>query len=180
MSIPKILYYAKLEYCADKNRKTPKYKVVEQAGFYQPMEALRGRDGCICFYLMEKLKEGLHVPSVRLQAKGSLNFTGLKDYFIDGRLSGYAYGYPLDTKTYSKDKKANPFYAYRQDGFLFKIHQDKTLNNGASQVLPTCIELIVLEGAKILTPSYCKQLSIGGFNETLEALRKQAKREMSL
>lgn len=35
---------------------------------------------------------------MRLQAKNSLNFTGLKDYFVDGKLSGFAYGYPWLTK----------------------------------------------------------------------------------
>ena len=49
--------------------------------------------------LMEKLKDGANVPAMRLQAKDSLNFTGLKDYFIDGKLSGFAYGYPLADET---------------------------------------------------------------------------------
>ena len=120
---------------------------------------------------MEKLKEGDNVPSMRLQAKGSLNFTGLKEYFQDGRLSGYAYGYPDPRPTYSSKEKPNPFFEYKQDGFLFLIKQDE---KDPTNTIPTCIELVVLEGAKVLISAYCKQLVIGGFNDTIEQLRKQA------
>ena len=101
---------------------------------------------------------------------------GLKEYFINGKLSGYAYGYPLADKNYSKDKKSNPFFEYRDDGFLFIIHQDKTATTTKDQIKPDIIELIVLEGAKVLIASYCKQLMIGGFDEAIKALREQAKR----
>ena len=121
---------------------------------------------------MEKLKEGENVPSMRLQAKGSLNFTGLKEWFENGKLSGFAYGYPSNKPTYSKDNKPNPFYDYRNDGYLFVVHQDQS---NPENIIPTEIELIVLEGAKVLISSYCKLLVIGGFNEALENLRKQAK-----
>ena len=45
----------------------------------------------------------------------------------------------------------------------------------AEQIRPTFIELIVLDGAKVLIPSYCKQLIMGGFDEAINQLRKQAK-----
>jgi hypothetical protein len=154
-------------------KNTPKYTIVEQAGYYPPMEQLKGRDGQVSVNLMEKLKEGDNVPSMRLQAKNSLNFTGLKEYFIDGKLSGYAYGYPLDKPTYSKDERPNPFFEYKEDGFLFLIEQNK---NDPTNIIPTSIELVVLEGAKVLISAYCKQLVMGGFDEALQALREQAKR----
>lgn len=169
MNTPNIRYYAKMVYTQEKQRKTPKYTVIEQAGYYPPIENLKGRNGLISMYLMEKLKEGDHIPSMRLQAKNSLNFTGLKDFFKDGKLSGYAYGYPLDSKTYGKQKKVNPFYEWKNDGFLFIIHQNE------KQATPTMIELIVLEDAQVLISSYCKMLAIGGFDEALMNLRKQAK-----
>ena len=171
MSAPNIRYYAKMVNTTQTGKKTPKYTIIAQAGYYQPMEKLAGKDGLINLYLMEKLREGENVPSMRMQAKNSLNLTGLKEYFKDGKLSGYAYGYPLDKPTYSKDEKPNPFYEYKQDGFLFVIQQDE--HNPENQV-PTCIELIVLEGAKVLISAYCKQLVMGGFKEALEQLRKQA------
>lgn len=177
MNTPNVRYYAKMVNTTQKGKKTPKYTITAQAGYYPPMELLRGRDGQISMNLMEKLKEGDNVPSMRLQAKNSLNFTGLKEYFQDGKLSGYAYGYPLDKPTYSKDDKPNPFFDYKQDGFLFLIEQDgKDPNN----LIPTSIELVVLEGAKVLISAYCKQLVIGGFDEALQALRMQAQTESTL
>ena len=173
MNTPNIRYYAKMVNTTQNGKKTPKFTIVEQAGYYPPMEDLKGRDGQISVNLMEKLKEGDNVPSMRLQAKNSLNFTGLKEYFIDSKLSGYAYGYPLDKPTYSKDERPNPFYGYKEDGFLFLIEQDES---DPTNIVPTSIELIVLEGAKVLISAYCKQLVMGGFDEALQALREQAKR----
>ncbi len=174
MNTPNIRYYAKLVNTTQKGKKTPKYTIVEQAGYYQPMEQLIGKDGRVSMNLMEKLKEGDNVPSMRLQAKNSLNFTGLKDYYVEGRLSGFAYGYPLDKPTYGKDDKPNPFYEYKEDGYLFRIYQDE---KDPTNLTPTCIELVVLEGAKVLISAYCKQLMMGGFDEALAALRQQAQRD---
>ena len=173
MIAPNIRYYAKLVNTTQNGKKTPKFTITKQAGNYPPMELLKGRDGQISVYLMEKLKEGDNVPSMRLQAKDSLNLTGLKEYFVDGKLSGFAYGYPLDKPTYSEKGKANPFYDYKEDGFLFLIEQDESV---PANIVPTSIELIVLEGAKVLISAYCKQLVMGGFDEVLQALREQANR----
>lgn len=172
MNTPNVRYYAKMVDTTQKGKKTPKFTIVAQAGYYPPMELLKGKDGQISMYLQEKLKEGDNVPSMWLQAKDSYNLTGIKDYFQDGKLSGYGYGYPLDKPTYSKkDNKPNPFYDYRQDGFLFIIHQDE--NDPKNQV-PVSIEFIVLEGARVLISAYCKQLVMGGFDEALKLLRMQA------
>lgn len=178
MNTPNISYYAKMVYDTNSKR-TPKYVVTAQAGYYPAMEKIRGRNGLISLYLMEKLKEGANVPSMRLQAKDSLNFTGLKEYFADGKLSGFAYGYPLPDKTYSSKMKENPFYDFKNDGYLFIIHQDKNANTATEPIRPTIIELIVLDGAKVLISSYCKQLIMGGFDEALNSLRKQANQVMA-
>ena len=86
VNTPNIRYYARLENSTEDGKKTPKYTITEWAGYYPPMEKLRGRDGRISLNLMDKIKEGMNIPSMRLQAKGSLNFTGLKEYFTDGKL----------------------------------------------------------------------------------------------
>lgn len=174
MITPNILYYARLEFDAT-SKKTPKYVVTTQAGYYPPIETIIGRNGKVSMYLMEKMKESANVPSIRLQAKNGLNLTGLKDYFVDGKLSGFAYGYPLADKTYSAKNKVNPFFEYKDDGFLFIVHQDDKAVTETGKIRPSFIELIVLDGAKVLISSYCKQLVMGGFNEVLDALRKQAK-----
>lgn len=165
---PNIKLYAK--FVAVGTQKTPKYRICQMAGYYPPMDAIRGRDGQISMYLTEKIKEGANVPSMRLQAKDSLNFTGLKEYFADGgKLSGYAYGYPLDTPTYSAKKKPNPFFDAKMDGFIFLFD-----GGTPSNPMPATFEMLVLEGAKNLIASYCKMLMAGGFSEALAAMRKIA------
>ena len=151
--------------------KTPRYTIVQETKYFEPMQYLKGRDGRISMYLVEKLKEGERVPAMRLQAKDSLNFTGLKEFFVNGRLSGYAYGFPFDKQTYSSRNKPNPFCPYKDDAFLFIVHCDE---NNKNSLTPTAIEMIVLAGAKVLAGAYCKQLAMGGFNEELKALRMQA------
>lgn len=171
MNTPNILYYARMVKTTKKGCKTPKFTIKEEAGYYPPMEQIKDKEGLISMYLMEKLKEGNNVPSMYLQAKNSLNFTGLKDYFQDGKLSGFAYGYPLDKQTYSKNEKTNPFFDYREDGFLFLIEQDE---KAPTNLIPTSIEFIVLQGARVLISAYCKQMVMGGFDNELQQLRKQA------
>lgn len=169
MNTPNVRYYALFEETArnDKNG-NQKFTITRDAGYYPPMEDLRGKDGKISMWYLDKTKEGINAPSKRLQAKNSLNFTGLKDLFQDGKLTGFAYGYPLAEKTYSAKKKPNPLYDYRADGFLFLVHPNKDLSK------PTSIELLVLTGCKPLIAAYCKMLQQGGFGEALELLRKQA------
>jgi hypothetical protein len=174
MNSPEILYYAKMIDVTGSN-KTPKYRIIQQAGYYPPMDALRGKDGNICFYLMASKDSGStkdNAPAMKLQGKNSLNFTGLKDYFQDGKLSGFSYGYPLEKETYGKDNKPNPFFEYRKDGFLFLIEQDK---KDPTNLIPASIEIVVLRGARVLISAYCKQLVMGGFDEALQSLREQAK-----
>lgn len=168
--MPIILYYAKFKNTTE-GRKTPKYTVISQWGYYPPMEELKGRDGLISMNLVEKLKEGENVPAMRLQAKNSLNFTGLKEYFIDGKLSGYAYGYPSDVQYYSSKKRLNPFFEHRNDGYLFIVNTDGC---APTNIIPTGFEMIVLEGGRTLIPSYCKQFIMGGFDEALKEIRQSA------
>ena len=182
MTMPTIRYYARMEYCKY-NGKTPKFVITGQAGYYPPMEELKGRDGRVSMYLLPSKDSGSkkdNAPAMRLQAKDSLNFTGLKEYFENGRLSGFAYGYPDDRETYGKKKKRNPFIEYKGDGFLFIVHQDGTAATEKERITPCCIELVVLAGCKVVISAYCKQLKMGGFDEALAALRKQATGEDAL
>ena len=172
MITPNIRLYAKLERVRLQN-KTPTYSITALSGYYEPMQHLKNPKGQIEMYLLDKLKTGEAVPAMRLQAKNSLNFTGLKDYFVDGKISGFAYGYPMADKVYSKKELTNPFYEYRNDGFLFIVHCEEHTKGKA--ITPTTIELIVLEDAKVLIASYTKQLLMGGFDEAIKLLREQAK-----
>lgn len=171
MSKPNVRYYAKMELVT--GTKTPKYVITSQCGYYPPMEMLRGRDGKISMFLMEKRTgQPSNTPAMYLQAKKSYNFTGLKDFYKNGDLSGYAYGYPLREDTYRSNGKdvANPFKEYKNDAYLFSIEKGNTVD-----ITPKSIELIVLEGAKTLTSAYCKALADGLWKSTLEQLRTNAK-----
>lgn len=168
---PTIVFYGRLDFDS-KSGKSPKYVLTSVWGNYSPMEALRGRNGIVSMYLLPKREgQSSNCPQMHLQAKASLNLTGMKDYFVNGKLSGFAYGFPPSTPTYSSKNKPNPFYSCRNDGFLFIVHQDKEAPTSAEQQRPDYIELLVLDGCKILIGSYCKQLSAGGFDEILNVLR---------
>ena len=176
MITPNIRYYATLEYCKD-SKETPKYVISAQAGDYPPMEELKSRDGRVYMYLMEKIRNGAHIPSIRLQVtKNGLNFTGMKEYFIDGKISGFAYGYPDKSDTYKNHgkEKPNPFYDYKNDGFLFIVHQDKTATTEAERLRPSYIELIVLAHGRENLRIWCKQLLMGGFNKIIGKIREKA------
>ena len=56
---------------------------------------------------------------------------------------------------------------------MFRIYQDE---KDPTNITPVCIELVVLESAKVLISAYCKQLKMGGFDEALTKLRHQAQK----
>lgn len=171
---PTIIFYARLDFDLS-SKKTPKYIITRAWGNYSPLNKITGRNGMVSMYLLPKREvQPSNCPPMHLQGKNSLNITGLKDYFLDGKLSGFAYGYPLSEPTYGKDKKPNPFYPNREDGFLFIVHQDKEAPTPSEQQRPDYIEMIVLQGCKILAASYCKQLVLGGFDKALSVLRHDA------
>lgn len=179
MIMPDVLYYAVLSLNKDRKIKSIKYSITKEWGYFPPMEELRGRDGLVSMYLMESQKSGTtksDAPAMKLQAKNSLNFTGLKDWFDEaGRLSGYAYGYPSKGETYSSKNKPNPFFKYNANGYLFVIHQNEKAATAEERLIPDFIELLVLDGAAGMIASYRKQALMGGFDEMLRYLRSQAK-----
>ncbi len=151
------------------NKKTPKYTLTHMTGYYPEIETQRGRDGNISFYLMESRDSGSKdsAPELRLQGKNSLNLTGLKFLFVEnGKLRGYAYGYPFDKKTYSKDNKPNPFYGCKDDAYLFILYQKD------GEPRPSSIDMLVLENGKTLASTYCKSLMNGGYDDVLALLHK--------
>lgn len=172
---PTIKFYGRLDY-NPMSGKSAKYTLTCIWGDYPPLDGLKGRDSMVSMYLLPKREgQSSNCPQMHLQAKGSLNLRGLKDYFINGKLSGFAFGFPPSTPTYSSKAKPNPFYpSYTEDGFLFLVHQDKEAPTSAEQQRPDYIELLVLDGCKVLVGSYCQQLMLGGFDEILKALRRDS------
>lgn len=164
-----IRYYCRLVDTTGGN-KCSKYSVSEEAGYYPPMEHLRGKDGKISMYLLPAKESGVtkaNAPAMRLQAAGNLNFTGLHGDIVNGRLRGYAYGYANGAETYGgKNPRRNPFYEYRGDAYLFLVHWP----DGAAR--PSSIEMAVLAGARSMAAAHCERLKRGGLD--FKSLRDKA------
>ena len=176
MITPNIRYYAILEYTKQKI-KTPKYVISAQAGDYPPMEELKSRDGRVYMYLCKPRGKSIYEVDVSIKVvSNNLNFTGMECYFTGREISGFAFGYPHPEKTYKRSgkEKPNPFYDYKDDGFLFIVHQDENALTEAEQLRPSYIELIVLAHGGENLRIWCKQLLMGGFNKILAKLREQA------
>lgn len=159
----KITYYALFEDVTE--GKTAKYTITHQAGEYKPLEKLADDTGKVSVFLLPSRDSGCrrNAPLLRLQARGSLNVTGLKGLF-----GGCAYGYPMGAATYGKEKRPNPFCGCGDDGFLFLLHQ----NQGEER--PHSIEIMVLRGKRRLIATYCGMLRAGDFCQALERLREMA------
>ena len=171
---PTIKFYGRLDYNL-RSGKSAKYTLTRMWGDYPPMNELKGRDSMVSMYLLPKREgQSSNCPQMHLQCKGSLNLSGLKDYFINGKLSGFAFGFPPSTPTYSSKNKPNPFFLNKEDGFFFFFHQDKEAPTSAERQGLNHIVFLVLYGCKCLIGSYCKQLSAGGFDEVLKVLRRDS------
>lgn len=171
--IPSIKYYAKFGY-DQKSGKTPKYTMEKAAGYLPEIDALKGKNGKVNLYLMAKREgQSADAPAMSLQVvKNGLNLTGLKDYYLDGKISGIAYGYPPQEATFSAKGKANPLYPCHSDGYLFLFEFGEKKDGEA--IIPISFELIVIDGGKVLISAYAKMLQMGGFSEALRDLREQA------
>lgn len=171
--IPCIKYYAKFGY-DQKSGKTPKYTMEKAAGYLPEFDALKGKNGKVNLYLMSKREgQSIDAPAMSLQAvKNGLNLTGLKDYYINGEISGIGYGYPPQEPTFSSKAKANPLYPCRGDGYLFLFEYGEKKEGEA--IIPISFEMVVINGGKVLISAYAKMMQMGGFSEALTALREQA------
>ena len=149
-----------------------KYYMGEAAGYAPEFDAFKGRNGKFNLYLKPKREgQSIDAPSMYFQiVKTNMNFTGLKEYFADGKPTGYAFGEPFPKETYKG--KPNPLYDVRNDGYLFKLAFDERVDNEA--IYPSSFELIVVDGGRVLISSYAKMLHLGLLDEELERMRKQA------
>ena len=170
--------YLKLEQLSDevKSRNkikvgasVPRFDLTRLAGYYKPLESLKNKRGQIILYLNET-RGIIDSPDQRradrfLMCKNSLNFSSV--YLLDstpndGSLIGY--GNPNRAKTYSKDKKPNPFLEVKDDGFIFLIAPDW-------QTIET---LIIPNGYNTILGN-AKALADGVYNEAFGLMRATAK-----
>lgn len=151
--------------------KIPRYDLTQLAGYYKPLESLKNDKGQIILYLIETRGIIDSSDSRRadryLQAKNSLNFSSV--FLLDNSTPTnngcfVGYGNPNRDETYSKDKKPNPFFKCRNDGFVFQISKDwKTIE-----------VLIVPDGCNTILGN-AKALADGVYNEAIETMRATAK-----
>lgn len=156
-----------------KSGKTPKYMLTKFCRWVDELEDLVGRDGDISLYLCQK-REGqpAGAPCMYLQAKGSLNLTGLKELYEGGVMSNYAWGNPPKSKTYgTKKSRLNPLAKYEADGFLFVFHYD---GEGKQVERPLSFEMLWICGAGPMMSFHCKRLQMGNYDEILKRCRDEA------
>jgi hypothetical protein len=149
--------------------KVPRFDLVDMAGYYKPLETLKNKKGQVIFYLSDT--RGIIDSSDKrradrfLMAKDSLNFSSvflLSNTAQDGRFVGF--GTPNGAKTFGKDKKQNPFYECRNDGFLFVVSPDWNV-----------IEVLIVPDGCNTIQGNARALADGVYNEALEIMRATAK-----
>lgn len=158
------------------NGETPKYRVSSFSGssefFVILKDYLSGRDGNLNLYLKKVADHKPDKPEVNLQVcRNGMNFSGLFQYFQEGKPSGFACGCFYPEKEYKE--KVNPFYEFKHDGLLFKFIADV---NNPQNLIPTSFECVVVTGTGInqLRDMYLSVYRIGGFDEALEELPLQS------
>jgi len=158
--------------------KIPRLDVTAQSGYYAPMEAVKNKKGMIYFNLIETdgviKSTDLRRSDVWLQCSFG-NFSSI--YMLDFDTENIvAYGNPADAKyfkpkrikntngTVKQVERPNPFYEYRNDGFLFIAKPDFSI-----------LEIIIATNGRYSIQSMAKQYADGKFDDVLAALRGSAK-----
>ena len=147
----------------------PRFDLTRLAGYYKPLESLKNKKGQIILYLNET-RGIIDSPDQRradrfLMGKDSLNFSSV--YLLDCSTNGggfVGYGNPNRSKTYSKDKKPNPFLEVKNDGFLFLIAPDWR-----------AVEVLIIPDGYNTILGNAKAMADGVYNEALATMRATAK-----
>jgi hypothetical protein len=162
---------------AIRSRKHPRYDLTAIAGYWGALEGLKNYKG-ILYLTMIASDKNVHrkqegtTPEYYLQCtpakSGSINFSGIRFEHGDGKETLFASGEPCAEQKL-KGGGINPMYGQRNDAFLFIFSGDMQ-----------CLEILVIDGGRVLVDAYRKQLSVGGMDDVLDGLRKQAKTPNSL
>ena len=154
-------------------RKQARYDLTASAGYWEALDKLKNYKGILFFNLIptdknEYRKQDGTTPEYYLQctpAKSkATNFSGIRFQYADGKSTLFASGEPSDRETL-KGGIRNPMYGQRNDAFLFLFSNDMQT-----------LEVLIIDKGRLLIDAYRKQLSLGGFDEVLKQLQKQAKR----
>lgn len=130
---------------------------------YKGMEPFLNKKGQLFFYLTEAEKiveaEQERRAEVAL-TNGSLNFSSL--FLPDLDQPEFSFGHP-NSKRLLSNRKPNPLYPFRNDGYLFLSSLDYQQ-----------IELLIIPQGRYLIQAYCHRLMDGGFEEEIAHLWEQA------
>jgi hypothetical protein len=153
-------------------RKQPRYDLVAFAGYWGALDKLKNYKGQLYFNLIptdknEYRKQDGTTPEYYLQctpAKSkSINFSGIRFQYENGKETAFASGEPSINEKL-KGGIINPMYNQRNDAFLF------IFSNNMER-----LEIVIIENGRTLIDAYRKQLAIGGMDEVLNSLQRQAK-----
>lgn len=92
----------------------------------------------------------------------SINLSSI--YIEDIEHSEIGYGYPNPNKFIGKNKKPNPLFEFRNDGYLFMMNKDLSE-----------LELFIIPDGRNLIRSYYQRLKNGGLDDEIKELRNQSK-----
>jgi hypothetical protein len=153
-------------------RKQPRYDLTAFAGYWGALDKLKNHRGLLFFNLIPTDKNQFRkqdgtTPEYYLQCtpskSKSINFSGVRFEYSDGKETTFASGEPSDREKLTGGV-INPMYEQKNDAFLFIFSQDMQR-----------LEVLIIEGGRVLIDAYRKQLSKGGMDDVLYTLRKQAK-----
>lgn len=147
--------------------RVPRFDVTATAGYYEPLEAFKNAKGMLFFYL-QKTTGIINSPDNRravhfLQcSKDSCNFSSI--FTVDITRTGkiVAFGEPNGSVQLRRGK-SNPFYKFRNDGYLFLISKDYSR-----------IEILVIPNGRHTIRGNVQQLINGNFDDALQTIRKNA------
>lgn len=153
-------------------RKQPRFDLTAIAGYWSALESLKNHKGQLYFNLIptdknEYRKQDGTTPEYYLQCtparSKAINFSGIRFQYENGKETIFASGEPSDREKLTSGV-INPMHKQRSDAFLFIFSKDMER-----------LEVLIIENGRLLIDAYRKQLSMGGLDDVIDALRGQAK-----
>ncbi|MFH5885269.1 hypothetical protein ACG2F4_13230 [Halalkalibaculum sp. DA3122] len=148
---------------ANNIRSKKRLDCIQYSGDYKGLDCLKNNKGMLFFY-KTPAREFVNADSQRVAewslTKSSLNVTSL--FIEDLDYPELAYGYPNSSRLLNNGDK-NPFYPYRNDGYLFIMNKDITE-----------LEMLVIPDSRNLIRSFYQLLIDGELDSNINQLRQQA------
>jgi hypothetical protein len=176
---------------AGKESGTPRFMVIEQAGYFKPLESIKNAAGeIVMFYQCNDDCNPNSTAETRLQCAdnvGSVNFSSI--YLLDLKPGKILIGYgeppsnemlmPVKRTKKGKDvtlDHPNVFYGRRNDGYVFILTPEpETPEPKYLKPAPKTIEILVVPNGRDLIRGYAMKLADGQLDEALERIRNEAK-----